>query len=192
MQQNVHDLVRLEAIASERGRACGRVSEQCAHDVDVDILDMYAEEMEKANNAASRINVERNEEAEEVANLLRERDDDDLAVEESGSRFVAKCPILSTPLTNPMRNEKCNHVYSMTGAFQLLLTKLDGRIRPKPTELAQLPTTVRHACPIAGCPHQFGPDTIKRDYAAELSQRMRSETAGTEDADGGDAIDMCE
>ena len=159
-------------------------------------MQTYHTHMARAENAGKRIRAKNSVQAKAIAEMIKDLsgaangDDEELKVDESASRTVSKCPILSTDLVNPMKNVHCQHVYSLEGAFQLLLQRVNKKHIPKPTKLSEIPENIRVKCPVAGCMKFFTAKSLKRDFQAELSQRQKEATA-SEDAEG-DPIDMCD
>lgn len=189
VQETVHRLIKLDAVAAARRDVFKRLADAVRRaGPELDVRRLYEEEMKRAEQAAARVRVGQDARARAVGELLQSGGDDDdieVAVTAGGGSMgaVAKCPILSTPLMMPLRNEACGHIYSAQGTL-LLLNQKHGRSYKT---LDEVPAGLAAPCPVAGCTHRFNAKSLKRDYAAERSQRLRSATR--DDADE-EMVDM--
>ncbi len=170
----------------QRKEACQALSsaqmrEHQYHEPIEDFSALYEKTMDKARRAAQRLDVTRSNHSRQVAQMISALDstgDEEISVEPSGTRITTKCPILSTDIKHPMKNDDCGHVYSHDGAVMLLQQKHRAGARFK--KLEDFPPGLKCKCPVAGCPKFFGAGTLKRDFATELTHgrcRIRRDRA---------------
>lgn len=193
VQKAIHAVVRLETYAQKRKEACESVStaqtqEQQTQQPIEDFAKMCDNRMKEADRSSKRIDPKRAGVSRDIAEMIRTLDgaDDDIIIQGGQTRSLAKCPILSTDMKDPMKNELCGHVYSLQGAL-LLLAQTHGGGRSF-NKLEDVPETMQCRCPIAGCSKVFSPKTLKRDYSAELSQRQQTHRESANDAE--EQVDM--
>ncbi len=186
MQKSLKNLVKLENMATAHGAACERAAQQVSADLDADVSAVFNAEASKATQTAARSRTSHDPRVKAVAQLLGGDTGDEDEVQAVGERLQSTCPVLATPLVNPLRNTGCGHVYSYQGALQLLLQRLPPG--SKFTAIDQIPAATSVRCPVAGCNKNFTPRTLKRDYAVEHLQRLRTATSRQDDDD--EEIDM--
>lgn len=181
------NLVKLENLASARRDACDRTIQKVSADLDGDAAAIFHEEASRAVQTAARSRVTNDSRLKTIAQLLGGDTGEEDEVQAVGERVQTTCPVLATPLVNPLKSTACGHVYSYQGALQLLLQNCGSA---KHTSIDQVPDNISVRCPVAGCNKNFGRRTLKRDYAAEHSQRLRSATTRDSDDDDDDEINM--
>lgn len=157
--------------------------------IESDPVAILSTESSKAIQTAARSRIKNDSRVKTVAQLLvGDAGDKDEVQAVGDERAQTTCPVLATPVVNPLMNTVYGHVYSTKGALQLLLQHAPGGAS-KYTSIDQIPSNISVRCPVAGCNKSFGPRTLKRDYAAEHSQRLHTATT-REDEDDDEVMNM--
>lgn len=150
----------------------GRIGDATAENIAM----MYRDKTREIHSAAKK-GIGKSEEAVEIAKAVWEigrpdepfqlQGDDDLAVFAPADDNIT-CPITRLELVDPMRNS-CGHVYSKAAIDEYL-----RRHRQ------------RAGCPVAGCPAQVSPHSMKPDTAMQkrlANQKKRKRTDKEDDVE---------
>ncbi len=145
---------------------------------------LYKKSTENGLRTAEKTDPTTSEHARNIAHLISALapNDKEISLQPSGTKTTKKCPILLEEMKKPLKNIHCGHVYSYDGALMLLQQKYrtdPSKARVK--NLHELPHNLKERCPLSGCPAFFGPGTLKRDYATELSVRQKKLTSSQND-----------
>lgn len=106
--------------------------------------------------------------------VSKDDDDNDVQVDISSVPLqITRCPLTGKDIDNPVKSV-CGHVYSLEGIIQFLFQRNQAsRYERLPKTLNEVPSHFEAPCPYTGCTHKVTPGSLKRDFAAELSQRQK-------------------
>lgn len=194
LRKSASDLARIDAEAKARGEACKELATAFSSEVQTgqileDPMAMFKRGAASAKEKARRPALQKAPEVVKVQSFIerivgKDDGDNDVQVDISSVPLqITRCPLTGKDIENPIKSV-CGHVYSLEGIIQFLFQRNQAsrheRLLPK--TLNEVPSHFEAPCPYTGCTRKVTPGSLKRDFAAELSQRQKRSASARRDS----------